>query len=165
MICVGLVGLVAVLWIKAERKASHLYDMCKKAEELANRAKEVAEKALDQRDELRAELKEAKEMIALQREIIEEASNSICELVCYEAGYCDEDETLETLINNHFDMLWTKTIGMLDSDTVEEYKTNVAIRLEEKAKVMADYYDTVITNELEEQYDNVIDLSIYRNRR
>jgi hypothetical protein len=151
MICVGLVGLCAVLWIKAERKASHLYDMC--------------QKALDQRDELRAELKEAKEMIELQREIIEEASNSICELVCYEAGYCDEDETLETLINNHFDMLWTKTIGMLDSDTVEEYKTNVAIRLEEKAKVMAGYYDTVNTNELEEQYGNVIDLSIYRNRR
>jgi uncharacterized protein YsxB (DUF464 family) len=80
IVCVGLVGLVAVLWIKAERKASHLCDMC--------------EKALDQRDELRAKLKEAKAMIALQREIIDEANNSI-----------------------------------------------------------------------EEQYDNVIDLSIYRNRR
>lgn len=151
MICVGLVGLCAVLWIKAERKASRLYDMC--------------EKALDQRDELRAKLKEAKEMIALQREIIEEASNSICELHCYNAGYHDEDETLETLVNNHFEMLWTKTIGMCDSDTVEEYKTNVAIRLEEKAKAMADYYDTVITKELEEQYDNVVNLSKYRNRR
>lgn len=70
IVCVGLVGLCAVLWIKAERKASHLYDMCKKAEELA-------EKALDQRDELRAKLKEAKAMIALQREIIDEANNSI----------------------------------------------------------------------------------------
>ena len=158
MICVGLVGLVAVLWVKAERKASHLYDMCKKATE-------QAEKALDQRDELRAKLKEAKAMIALQREIIDETSNSICELVCYEAGYHDEDETLETLVNNHFEMLWTKTIVMCDSDTVEEYKTNVAIRLEEKAKAMADYYDTVIAKELEEQYDNVVDLSIYRNRR
>jgi hypothetical protein len=94
IVCVGLVGLMTVLWIKDERKASHLYDMCKKAEELANRAKEVAEKALDQRDELRAKLKEAKAMIALQREIIDEANNSI-----------------------------------------------------------------------EEQYDNVVDLSIYRNRR
>ena len=158
IVCVGLVGLCAVLWIKAERKASHLYDMCKKATE-------QAEKAIDQRDELRAELKEAKEMIALQREIIDEASNSICELVCYEAGYHDEDETLETLINNHFEMLWTKTIGMCDADTVEEYKTNVANILEEKAKVMAGYYDTVTTKELEEQYGNVIDLSIYRNRR
>ena len=156
MICVGLVGLVAVLWIKAERKASHLYDMCEKATE-------QAEKALDQRDELRAKLKEAKAMITLQREIIDETSNSICELVCYEAGYHDEDETLETLVNNHFEMLWTKTLVMCDSDTVEDYKTNVAIRLEEKAKAMADYYDTVITKELEEQYDNVI--SIWRNRR
>jgi hypothetical protein len=104
-------------------------------------------------------------MIELQREIIDETSNSICELVCYEAGYHDEDETLETLVNNHFEMLWTKTLVICDSDTVEEYKTNVAIRLEEKAKAMADYYDTVITKELEEQYDNVIGLSKYRNRR
>jgi hypothetical protein len=161
IVCVGLVGLAVVLWnkwVKAERKASDLYDMCKETKELAN-------KALDQRDELRAELKEAKEMIELQREIIDETSNSICELVCYEAGYHDEDETLETLVNNHFEMLWTKTIVMRDSDTVEEYKTNVAIRLEEKAKAMADYYDAVIAKELEEQYDNVVDLSIYRNRR
>lgn len=77
MICVGLVGLVAVLWIKAERKASHLYDMCERATEQAEKAKEVAEKALDQRDELRAELVEAEVMIALQRKIIDKANNSI----------------------------------------------------------------------------------------
>ena len=73
IVCVGLIGLCAVLgykWVQAERKASKLYDMCKEA-------KEVAEKALDQRDELRAELKEAKEMIKFQREIIDEANNSI----------------------------------------------------------------------------------------
>ena len=155
IVCVGLVGLCAVLWIKAERKASHLYDMCKKATE-------QAEKALDQRDELRAKLKEAKEMIELQREIIDEASHSICELVCFEAGYHEEGETLETLVNNHFEMLWTKTIEMCGATTVEEYKTNVTVRLEEKAKAMADYYDTVIAKELEEQYDNVVSLHEYR---
>ena len=77
IVCVGLVGLCAVLWIKAERKASQLYDICKKATEQAEKATEVAKKVLDQRDELRAKLKEAKEMIALQREIIDEANNSI----------------------------------------------------------------------------------------
>lgn len=154
MICVGLVGLLGIA----------VYVLDKVADKGA-KAIEIAEKALDQRDELRTKLKEAKEMIALQREIIDEASNSICELHCYNAGYHDEDETLETLVNNHFEMLWTKTIGMCDADTVEEYKTNVANILEEQAKVMAGYYDTVNTNELEEQYDNVIDLSIYRNRR
>ena len=70
IVCVGLVGLCAVLWIKAERKASHLYDMCEKATE-------QTERALDQRDELRAKLIEAEAMIALQREIIDEANNSI----------------------------------------------------------------------------------------
>ena len=94
IVCVGLVGLVAVLWIKAERKASHFYDMCKKATEQAERATEQTKKALDKSDELRAKLIEAEAMIALQRKIIDEANNSI-----------------------------------------------------------------------EEQYDNVIDLSIYRNRR
>lgn len=145
IVCVGLVGLLGIAVYVLDKVA----DMC--------------EKALDQRDELRAKLKEANEMIELQREIIDEASNSIFELVCYKAGYHDEDETLETLVNNHFEMLWTKTLVMCDSDTVEDYKTNVAIKLEEKAKAMADYYDTVITKELEEQYDNVV--SIYRNRR
>ena len=94
IVCVGLVGLCAVLWIKAERKASQLYDMCEKATEQAERATEQTKKALDKSDELRAKLIEAEVMIALQREIIDEANNSI-----------------------------------------------------------------------EEQYDNVIDLSIYRNRR
>ncbi len=73
IVCVGLVGLCAVLgykWVQAERKASKLYDMC-------NRATEVAEKAVDQRNELRAKLKETKEMISLQKEIIDEANNSI----------------------------------------------------------------------------------------
>ena len=147
MICVGLVGLLGIA----------VYVLDKVADKGA--------KAIVANEKLRAELKEAKEMIELQREIIDEASNSICELHCYNAGYHDEDETLETLVNNHFEMLWTKTIGMCDSDTVEEYKTKVANILEEKAKVMAGYYDTVTTKELEEQYGNVIDLSIYRNRR
>lgn len=145
IVCVGLVGLLGIA----------VYVLDKVADKGA--------KAIVANEKLRAELKEAKEMIELQREIIDEANNSIFELVCYEAGYHDEDETLETLVNNHFEMLWTKTLVMCDSDTVEEYKTNVAIRLEEKAKAMADYYDTVITKELEEQYDNVV--SIYRNRR
>lgn len=48
---------------------------------------------------------------------------------------------------------------------IEETKRAIIAEYETNIKAMADYYDTVITKELEEQYDNVVDLSEYRNRR
>ena len=81
-------------------------------------------------------------MIQLQKDIIDEASNGICELICFEAGYADEDETLGSLIDRELYSVWTKMIMTYDSTTVEEYDIKLMNHLREQKELMEEY-DTI----------------------
>ena len=89
--------------------------------------------------ELQATINEKERMIQLQKDIIEEASHGICELMCYEAGYVDEGETLGDVIDRGLSSVWTKMLMTYDSTTVEEYDINLMNHLREQKELMEEY--------------------------
>lgn len=89
-----------------------------------------------------ATINEKERMIQLQKDIIDEASNGICELICFEAGYADEGETLGSLIDRELSSVWTKMIITYDSTTVEEYDIKLMNHLREQKELMEEY-DTI----------------------
>ncbi len=139
IVCIGLGLSCAVLgykWIQAERKASKLYDM--------------ATKALDQRDKVREELKEAKEMIELQQAELAKAKQ---EAKLYNILLCDvwvayhSDEfyvSYKEITEEHTALVEGKTTGYFNSDFYPDE--------------LLEGYELVVGS-------NVIDLSEYRNRR
>lgn len=89
--------------------------------------------------ELQATINEKERMIQLQKDIIDEASNGICELICYEAGYADENETLGDVIDRELSSVWTKMIMTYDITTVEEYDIKLMNHLREQKELMEEY--------------------------
>ena len=89
--------------------------------------------------ELQATINEKERMIQLQKDIIDEASNGICELICYEAGYADEDETLGDVIDRELSSVWTKMVMTYDITTVEEYDIKLMNHLRKQKELMEEY--------------------------
>lgn len=92
--------------------------------------------------ELQATINEKERMIQLQQDIISEASHGICELMCFEAGYADEGETLGDVIDRELDSVWTKMLMTYDITTVEEYDIKLMNHLREQKELMEEY-DTI----------------------
>ena len=87
----------------------------------------------------KALLIEKEQMIQLQKDIIDEASDGICEVICANAGYLDKGETLSDVIDKELNSVWTKMLIIYDSSTVEEYATNYMNHLREQKELMEEY--------------------------
>lgn len=109
--------------------------------------------------ELQATINEQGRMIQLQKDIIDEASDGICEVICANAVYLDEGETLSDVIDKELNSVWTKMLIIYDSSTVEEYATNYMNHLREQKELMEEY-NTIA--EPKRQYSKVVSLDDYR---